>query len=204
MKDYQVNKIKSDIAKTGAWPFPKEKPAELPTINGTYNGGLLTMFQYNEADDDYTITSDDLPVDEDGCHVLPNGECVSTCKCIHSPLSPDEFNARMEKDPSGMPLNQPGAKADAGKILPWLMISGFARALEEVSRVTTEGASKYSPNGWMQVSNAQERYLNAFGRHLLKYAKGEVFDTDLKDCYHLAQMAWNILAVLELKLTYNE
>ena len=99
-------------------------------------------------------------------------------------------------------MNEPGSKADAGKIRPWLMISGFARALEEVSKVTTEGALKYTDNGWVSVPGAQERYMDALGRHLLKFGKGEGYDTGIGGIgtHHLAQVAWNALAVLELHL----
>lgn len=173
MKKTQADIIRDKIK--DVWPFPtgpKPNGAEMPTINGIYNGGLLTGGEMNpEYEPDY----------------------------------PEEFGA-VEKDPNGKSLNEPGAKADSGKIRPWLMMSGFARALEELSKVTTEGAAKYTANGWITVPNAQERYLDAFGRHLLKYAKGEEYDNDVGGIgtHHLAQMAWNILAVLELRLRDTE
>lgn len=106
-----------------------------------------------------------------------------------------------ESDPSGRSLRDPGAKADNGKTRAWLCLAGFSRALEEVAKVTTTGADKYTPNGWVDVPNAEERYMDAAARHLLAYAKGEVYDNDTggTGCKHLAQVAWNILAVLELQ-----
>ena len=105
----------------------------------------------------------------------------------------------VEKDPSGLDAHTPGAKLDQGKLLPWLCIAGFSNALTEVARVTTKGAEKYTPNGWAKVENGQERYLEAMGRHLLKMGTGEVLDKETQ-CYHLAQVAWNALASLELQL----
>jgi hypothetical protein len=79
------------------------------------------------------------------------------------------------------------------------MIAGFSNALAEVARVTTKGAEKYSPNGWMHVHNGEERYMEAFGRHQLALGSGEQMDHDT-GCMHKAQMAWNLLASLELEL----
>lgn len=107
-----------------------------------------------------------------------------------------------EKDPNGFDLNTPGAKADAGKNRVWLFLAGFSNALEEVAKVTTVGANKYTPNGWVDVPEGQSRYMDAFGRHLLKLGAGEVFDEPPlgTGCYHKAAMIWNLLASFELEL----
>lgn len=104
-----------------------------------------------------------------------------------------------EKDPSGIDQHTPGAKLDAGKVLPWLMVSGFSRALAAVSDVTTKGARKYTPNGWMEVADGEARYMEAFSRHMLALARGEQIDADT-GCMHKAQMIWNLMASLELEL----
>jgi hypothetical protein len=104
-----------------------------------------------------------------------------------------------ETDPTGRDPHAPGAKLDASKPLPWLCITGFANALMAVAQVTTEGARKYTPNGWASVPQGQERYMEAFARHALALARGETVDADTQ-CLHKAQMAWNILASLELEL----
>jgi len=111
-----------------------------------------------------------------------------------------------EVDPNGVDLNSPGAKADAGKNRVWLMLAGFSRAIEEVSKVTTIGANKYTPNGWVDVSDGKARYMDAFGRHMLKLGAGEIFDNGKggTGCYHKAQMIWNLLAAFELELRENE
>jgi hypothetical protein len=107
-----------------------------------------------------------------------------------------------EADPTGRDPHAPGAKLDNGKVLPWLCITGFSRALEAVAEVTTAGARKYTPNGWLDVPNGQERYMEAFGRHMLTLAQGETYDIGPggTGCHHKAQMIWNLLASLELEL----
>jgi hypothetical protein len=104
-----------------------------------------------------------------------------------------------EKDPTGKDAHEPGAKLDDGKMLAWLFISGFANALSAVAEVTTRGAKKYSPNGWVDVPNGKARYMEAFARHTLALASGQRVDADT-GCLHKAQMIWNLLASLELEL----
>ena len=108
-----------------------------------------------------------------------------------------------EADPHGLDQHAPGAKLDAGKVRPWLMISGFSRALQAVAVVTTKGAEKYTPDGWMHVPNGKERYMDAFARHALALGSGEKFDPET-GCHHLSQVIWNALASLELELREAE
>lgn len=104
-----------------------------------------------------------------------------------------------EKDPSGLDQHSPGAKLDQGKPMVSLVLGGFARALMEVAKVGTFGAKKYTPNGWMSVANGIDRYSDAKARHQLYEAMGEEHDPD-SGLLHAAHEAWNVLAVLELKL----
>lgn len=104
-----------------------------------------------------------------------------------------------EKDPNGLAMNVPGAKADAGKTRMGLMQEGFARALHAVAEITTHGAKKYTPGGWRHVPEGYERYYDAQVRHQNKHDQGELIDPDF-NCYHLAHEAWNSLAKLELFL----
>lgn len=106
---------------------------------------------------------------------------------------------KTECDPSGIHQNMPGAKLDSGKMLPWLFLRGFPRALNEVIKVNTFGSKKYSPNGWAYVEDGANRYMEAFGRHQMEFALGETIDKD-SQCLHKAQMIWNLLASLELEL----
>lgn len=113
-----------------------------------------------------------------------------------------ELTSSSEKDPNGKDLNSPGAKADAGKTRGWLCLAGFSRALEEVAKVTTVGANKYTPNGWVDVPDGPSRYMDAFVRHTLALGQGKVMDDGQggTGCYHKAQMIWNLLAAFELEL----
>ncbi len=104
-----------------------------------------------------------------------------------------------ELDPNGKNAHETGSKLDAGKNRLGLVISGFARALEEVGRVGTFGANKYTENGWQDVPNGIDRYTDAMYRHLVSEAKGEIIDPDSKT-YHAAQAAWNALARLDLMI----
>jgi len=103
----------------------------------------------------------------------------------------------MERDPYGLALHQPGAKADAGKVSASLL-ADFSLALLEVGKVCTFGAAKYSRGGWQQVPNAADRYADAAWRHLLA-ARHESHDSD-SGLLHEAHQVWCHLARLELKL----
>lgn len=107
-----------------------------------------------------------------------------------------------EQDPHGLAPNAPGAKLDAGKVRPELVIRGFARALLAVAEVGTYGANKYSDDGWQDVPNGERRYTDAMYRHLLEEHAGELCDKDTK-MPHAAHAAWNALARLELMLRAN-
>lgn len=110
---------------------------------------------------------------------------------------------RGERDPNGTPANVPGAKLDAGKPRPALVLGGFARALLEVSKVGTYGAVKYTENGWQEVPNGESRYDDACLRHWLYEKAGQRTDPDTK-MLHAAHDAWNALARLDLMLREAE
>lgn len=109
------------------------------------------------------------------------------------------YASQPERDPTGRNPHDPGAKLDAGKPRAGLVLSGFPRALAEVSKVGTYGAEKYSDNGWMDVPDGEQRYTDAMMRHLLAEWRGEKRDADT-DLHHAAHAAWNALARLELML----
>jgi hypothetical protein len=89
-----------------------------------------------------------------------------------------------ETDPHGKAANTPGAKMDAGKNRLGLVLGGFALALQEVGKVGTYGAVKYT---------------DAMYRHQFREASGELNDADT-GLAHAAHAAWNALARLELAL----
>ena len=168
-----------------AWPFPTR--------------GYEDRCEVKPTTDDYMDTARDYTyVDGEGwTHFVIRDPTEPVVK-----LTDEQKQQLKEVDPSGLDLNTPGAKADAGKNRVWLFMAGFSNALEEVSRVTTVGAIKYTPNGWVDVSDGTNRYMDAFGRHMLELGKGAVLDDGPKGtgCMHKAAMIWNLLASFELEL----
>lgn len=108
-----------------------------------------------------------------------------------------------EKDPSGKDSSTPGAKLDAGKVRPSLILSSMPRAILAVAEVGTFGAEKYSKDGWLMVDNGIERYTDAMDRHRLYAGIDGPFDPQSK-LLHAAHEAWNALARLELMLQHTE
>lgn len=102
----------------------------------------------------------------------------------------------VEADPNGIDQHSPGAKLDAGKPRVAFALSQFFRALSLVDGVSRYGANKYTPNGWRDVPDGEERYMEALLRHLAAHRGGEVYDKDTQ-LLHCAHLAWNALAVLE-------
>lgn len=105
----------------------------------------------------------------------------------------------IEIDPLGKDPHESGAKLDAGKNRLGLVLSAFNHATEAVGQVGTCGAAKYTDNGWLDVPNGIDRYTDALLRHLNKHWAGEYADPE-SQLPHLAHMAWNALAILELTL----
>lgn len=60
--------------------------------------------------------------------------------------------------------------------------------LESIAKVLTHGANKYSANNWIDVPEAEIRYLAAAMRHINAFHKGEVFD-DESGLPHLSHAA---------------
>lgn len=69
--------------------------------------------------------------------------------------------------------------------------------IEDIVKVYTEGAKKYSDNSWQNLDYGYQRYKAALLRHLVEYEKGTKIDEDT-GCQHLAQVAWNAIALLWL------
>lgn len=114
-------------------------------------------------------------------------------------LNPDGTVEKRSGDRYDIPQHEPGAKLDLGKTRLGLVLGGFPRALEEVGKIGTFGAKKYTDNGWMSVPQGIERYTDAMLRHVLAEFKGETLDHD-SGLLVAAHTAWNALARLELTL----
>ena len=100
-------------------------------------------------------------------------------------------------------LHAPGAKDDKAKPMAGVLLD-FSRALQLVADVGTYGAKKYTRQGWCVVPEGSQRYTDALVRHLLAMdvdPDGLDKETGLP---HLAHVAWNALAVLELQARRKE
>ena len=71
--------------------------------------------------------------------------------------------------------------------------------IEKIVEVYTAGARKYGPNKWQGLDNGYDRYKAAMLRHLVEYEKGNTIDAET-GCLHLAQVAWNAIAMLYCSL----
>ena len=100
-------------------------------------------------------------------------------------------------DPHGKNQHDVGAKLDKDKPRADLVLGGFANALKMVIEIGTYGANKYTDEGWMHVPNGQKRYADAAMRHYLNLKAEGPLDKE-SGLPHLAHLAWNVLAQLEL------
>ena len=104
---------------------------------------------------------------------------------------------------SSVDLHAPGAKDDKAKPMAGVLLD-FSRALQLVADVGTYGAKKYKRQGWVTLPEGSQRYTDALVRHLLAMdvdPDGLDKETGLP---HLAHIAWNALAVLELQARRKE
>lgn len=85
-----------------------------------------------------------------------------------------------------------GRKDDNGKtrydLIPY-------EVLEDVAKVYTEGAKKYSDNNWQLVDKAKDRYFAAAMRHLIAWRKGERINKDDFNLPHLSHAIWGLMAL---------
>lgn len=93
-----------------------------------------------------------------------------------------------------------GIKFDGGKLefglLPPL-------ALEEVVKVLTFGAQKYSRNNWQKVSGSKRRYFDAMERHIWAWRKGEQIDPE-SGINHLAHAMCCLMFLFEHDILYSK
>jgi hypothetical protein len=101
-----------------------------------------------------------------------------------------------EHDPTGRDQHEPGAKLDAGKPRPALVLGGFVLALRAVTEVGTLFGADY---GWRSVPDGTQRYTDDMLLHWLADPDGLSPDPD-SGIAHATHLAWNALARLELML----
>ena len=86
-------------------------------------------------------------------------------------------------------MTSKGEKFDQGKprwdLLPWDQV-------EDIVKVLTMGAKKYSDDNWQEVPDAKRRYFAAALRHLTAWKRGELTDPE-SGLPHLAHAACSLL-----------
>lgn len=93
-----------------------------------------------------------------------------------------------------------GKKYDGGKSMAGTLVNVFPNALMAVGMCIEFGTHKYpKSDNWKKVEGASKRYQDSLMRHLIKHNVGIVKDSET-GIIHLAHMAWNALAILELYL----
>ena len=94
--------------------------------------------------------------------------------------------------------NSKGKKYDTGKSMVGTLVNVFPEALMAVGKCIEFGTHKYpDPNNWKKVEGADKRYQDSLMRHLIKHNAGQPQDEET-NLLHLAHMAWNALAILQL------
>jgi hypothetical protein len=88
-----------------------------------------------------------------------------------------------------------GSKFDSEKIRMDLLPFD---SLEEIAKVLTFGARKYSDNNWMIVPEAEKRYQAAMLRHISSHKKGEMLDRE-SGLSHLAHAGCCLLFLLHFQ-----
>lgn len=87
----------------------------------------------------------------------------------------------------------PAVRYNQGKLRVDLIPPKF---LEEVAKVLTFGAAKYSANNWKNfTAEQQSEILGSLLRHILEYQKGNKLDSE-SGLHHLAHAACNIAFIL--------
>lgn len=84
-----------------------------------------------------------------------------------------------------------GKKFDTGKLRWDLMPT----EIEDVVKVLTQGAVKYSPDNWKRVPDAPDRYFAALNRHLWARRRGKIRDKHSR-MPHMAHVVCNALFLL--------
>jgi hypothetical protein len=99
-----------------------------------------------------------------------------------------------------------GKKYDSGKPKAGMVLGYFSNAIMAVADVGTYGNEKYGDGywdyNWNHLDNAPQRYSDALCRHLLAHLGGELVDSE-SGRQHMAHVAWNALALIEL-MQFNQ
>ena len=78
-----------------------------------------------------------------------------------------------------------------------------AIAIDELAKILTFGASKYSANSWQSVENGLERYRAALLRHTFAMQRGELIDEE-SGLPHSAHAMCCAAFIVELEMINNK
>ena len=87
--------------------------------------------------------------------------------------------------------NKEAGRFDEGKVRHDLVP---AWALDKLAEVYTYGAQKYDDNNWLKGMK-WSKVQGPLERHYNKWKRGHIKD-DESNCYHLAMVAWNAIALM--------
>lgn len=119
------------------------------------------------------------------------GESLERPKFVKSIHKPTESNDG---------LGSEGKKYDSNKPMTGTVLRVFPQAMNAIGACIRFGTTKYpDPNNWKKNTNALVRYNDSLVRHLTKHFLGKELDEET-GLLHLAHVAWNALAILELYL----
>lgn len=76
-------------------------------------------------------------------------------------------------------------------------------AIQELVRVFTKGAEKYTANNWLKGGMNYSRMLGSLKRHIAAFEQGEDIDKETL-CSHMAHAAWNALGIISYSKYFPE
>lgn len=115
-------------------------------------------------------------------------------KCEHCGWNAGSRAEQKQEVKMNIEKNNQAAKADGGKVRPWLVPPSLVVA---VAHIREYGCQKYNaPDNWKQVE--PERYWNALYRHLLALLDGERTDKE-SGLPHLWHIACNVAFLIEME-----
>ena len=75
------------------------------------------------------------------------------------------------------------------------ILGSYQNFLRELAKVYTFGCQKYSERSWQTVPNGRARYEAGMFRHIDAFKRGEYVNWEDGGCLHVAQVAFNALAI---------
>jgi hypothetical protein len=108
----------------------------------------------------------------------------------------NDFNKAVGMKPTVAIADDVGVKLDGDK--PRYDLEQVL-ATEEVMKVLTYGANKYSADNWRLVPDFEKRYYSASRRHIASYMRGELIDPE-SGLSHLAHAITCLSYILEIQL----